>query len=131
MARILLINDEPDLLEMCGLVLEGAGHEAVSAFGDSHALQLAHAENERPDVVLLDLVMPRVSGEEVFRRVRRSPDTARIPIVIMSALPDGEEITEEIGADAFLEKPFDPDALLAAVSKALGIGLHRNTRSSR
>jgi CheY-like chemotaxis protein len=122
MARILLINDEPDLLEMCELVLEGAGHTAIRAFGDTQALELVHAANSRPDVVLLDLVMPRVSGEEVFRRLRRAPETEHVPIVVMSALPDAEEIAEEMGAESFLEKPFDPEALLTAVERALTKG---------
>jgi len=119
MARILLINDEPDLLEMCELVLESAGHVAFRAFGDKQALELARATDCRPDAVLLDLVMPQVSGEEIFRQLRRSPKTAHIPVVIMSALADAEEVTREMGAEAFLEKPFDPDALVAAIETAL------------
>jgi CheY-like chemotaxis protein len=128
MARILLINDEPDLLAMCQLILESAGHAVFRALNPRDALRRAAAE--RPDAVLLDLVMPAMSGEEVLKRLRESPSTTDIPVVIMSALPDAEQRAAELGVAGFVAKPFDPDALTEAMSKALANG-HRGERSAR
>jgi CheY-like chemotaxis protein len=119
MARVLLIDDEPDLVEMCELILESAGHSIVPHHGQRHALELCRSAESRPDVVLLDLVMPGMTGDEIFARLRRQPQTKDIPVVIMSALPDADRQAEELAADGFLGKPFGPDALTGAVEQAL------------
>jgi DNA-binding response OmpR family regulator len=128
MSRVLLINDEPDLLEMCELVLESAGHTAVLAFAGQDGVDLDSVVDPAPDVVVLDLVMPHVTGAEVYQRLRESGPTSQTPVVIMSALPNTVEIAEELGAQAYLEKPFDPDALLAAVDQALAAAGDRKPR---
>ena len=123
MARVLLIYDEPDLLEMCDLVLQSGGHTAVRAFTEfDRGLDLDALSDPVPDVVVLDLVMPHVTGEEVFRRLRDAPVTSKVPVVIMSALAEGEQIAKDLGADGFLEKPFDADELLDTVDQVLGSG---------
>lgn len=119
MARILLINDEPDLIEMCQLVLESAGHSVMAITDSSRAIEAAARTDGRPDVVLVDLVMPGVSGAEILQKLRGIPETADLPIVIMSALADARERAEEVRADGFLGKPFDPAALRGAIDHAL------------
>jgi CheY-like chemotaxis protein len=119
MARVLLIDDEPELVEMCAMVLESAGHSIVPHSGQAHALALCAAPDSRPDVVLLDLVMPGMSGGQVLERLREEPHTRDIPVVVMSALPQSDTEAEQLAADLFLGKPFGPDALKGAVEEAL------------
>src|SRR3954466_860075 len=103
MARILLINDEPELLEMCEAILQSSGH-SVLRITPSRSMELAAAARWHPEVVLLDLVMPGLSGEQMYRRLRKMHDTAEVPVVIMSALVDGADRAEELGAVGYLEK---------------------------
>ncbi len=121
MARVLVINDESDLLEMMQIVLESAGHSVRLTTDGKHAISMAQGrgKDDLPDVIVLDLVMPGTSGAEVFQTLLAAEETAAIPVVIMSALPDGRERAEQLGAATFLAKPFDPDALNMAINDAL------------
>jgi DNA-binding response OmpR family regulator len=132
MARILIIDDEPDLLEMCALILEGARHSVTTAVGAPGVMQLV--AELRPDLVLLDLVMPGMSGEDAFRKVREIEDPRSTPIVVMSASFDGRIRARQLGADGFLAKPFGPPALIKIIDDVLRraevearSGLHRST----
>ena len=124
MKRILLINDEPDLLQMCKMVLESEGYSVDVTTAASRAVQLAR----NADVVLLDLVMPRAAGENVFRWLREAPETGEIPVIIMSALDDAKERADGMGADGFVAKPFTPAALVDAVERALAASKERSLR---
>lgn len=128
MARILLINDEPDLLEMCEAVLKSAGHAVLRLVTPTGPTELASAARWHPEVVLLDLVMPRQTGEHLLRKLRKMQGTAEVPVIVMSALVGAEDRADEMGAVACLEKPFGPDALLAAVDTALAESRHTATR---
>jgi CheY-like chemotaxis protein len=88
---------------------------AISEASKGEVLQAA--ERLSPQVVLLDLMMPRVSGEEVARWLRAHPRLGRTPIVVMSALSDAEVRARHLGADGFLAKPFSIEALLAEVER--------------
>jgi CheY-like chemotaxis protein len=123
MAHVLLINDEPDLLEICEDILRSVGHSVTRAVGEPNAL--IAAADSHPDVVVLDLVMPGTSGEEVLRRFREALPEADTPVVVMSALEEGPERAREMDADGFLAKPFEPDALIGAVEEALMRGRGR------
>jgi two-component system response regulator RegX3 len=116
MARILLVNDEPDLLQMCRIVLEADGYSVDVATDVSRVVDLAA---NGADMVLLDLVMPGTSGEAVFRSLRESPKTKEKPVVIMSALDDVVERAHAIGASGVLPKPFTPEALLETIHRTL------------
>jgi DNA-binding response OmpR family regulator len=129
MARVLLINDEADLIDMCEIVLEKHGHSVRHALAPHRMRDLVTLANWRPDLVLLDLVMPGTTGEAVLERLRRLRGTAHVPVVIMSAVPDLEKVALEMGANGFLEKPFDPDGLTEAVDRALAFdGAPRSLR---
>jgi CheY-like chemotaxis protein len=119
MARVVIINDEPDLIEMCEIVLEAHGHAVRHTVAPHRMSELLDLEKWHPDLVLLDLVMPNASGDEVMHRLRSLPGTAHVPVMIMSAIPEGESKARELGAVGFLEKPFDPDGLVHAVNKAI------------
>ena len=107
LARILVADDTPELLAIIGQRLRERGFEVISAVDGEGAL--AAARLEKPDVALLDVVMPKKNGWEVARTLKNDPDFHKLRIVIMTAL--GEELNENtspvFGADATLDKPFD------------------------
>ena len=116
--RVLLIDDEADLLDLCSMALEGEGHQTVAISEVTRPAVLDAFERFDPQLVLLDLVMPRVSGEQVARWLRGQPGHPAPPIAVMSALSDGEVRARHLGAQAFLAKPFSEQQLLAALREA-------------
>jgi two-component system phosphate regulon response regulator PhoB len=117
MARILFVNDEVDLAELVRLLLEDDGHEVhVALEGDD---VLAITRRERPDLVILDWVLDGRTGEDVLRELRGDPATARIPILLASALVDLRVRGEALGADDTLSKPFTSDDLRQAIARLL------------
>jgi CheY-like chemotaxis protein len=100
---ILIVEDEAPLRELLADLVEDAGYRALQAIHGRQALALI--EQERPDVVLSDVMMPVLSGAELCRILKAQPSTARIPVILMSAA--GPAIADGAGADAFVDKPFD------------------------
>ena len=118
MAHIVVVDDEPDLVEACRMILELAGHRVDAILSGEGALALAR--RVRPDLVLIDWVMSGVEdGGQVLAALRRDEDLRRIPVVVMSALVDGAYRAAQSGADGFLAKPFGAEELVAAVSPLL------------
>ncbi|MDH5491633.1 MAG: response regulator [Myxococcales bacterium] len=119
MARILVVEDEADLAELVAFNLRQGGHEVVSVEGGADAL--AEIRRRRPDLVLLDLMLPDVGGLEICRRLRRNPETADLPIVILTA--KGHEMDRvvgfEVGADDYVTKPFSPRELVLRIEAVL------------
>lgn len=119
MARILIIEDEPDLQKVLAYNLRQAGHEPLQALRGIDGLELARTE--RPELVLLDLMLPDVSGNEVCRRLKADGATAHIPVVMLTAR--GEEIDRvvgfELGADDYVVKPFSVRELLLRIQAVL------------
>ncbi|BAD41384.1 response regulator [Symbiobacterium thermophilum] len=110
--RILLIEDDPDIQRMVQLSLKfQGGHEVSVASGGQEGI--AKAEQERPDLILLDVMMPEMDGYETCRRLKANPATASIPIVFLSARAQQSEIEKgrSLGAIGYLVKPFDPMTL--------------------
>jgi two-component system phosphate regulon response regulator PhoB len=122
MARILVVEDEPDLRQVLDYNLRDAGHEVV-LFGEGRAA-LAWAAVERPDLVLLDLMLPDISGLEVCRSLKGSARTRDVPVVMVTAR--GEEIDRvvgfELGADDYVVKPFSVRELLLRLRAVLRRG---------
>jgi DNA-binding response OmpR family regulator len=104
MARILVVNDESDLVTICEVVLEEAGYEVDALTDGRRALELAR--RTCPDLVILDWIMKEPKGEDVLRQLRTDPATARIPVLMVSAIHDGEITARTYGAEGFLKKPF-------------------------
>jgi CheY-like chemotaxis protein len=117
LARVLVIDDELEMVDLLSAVLSDSGYEVVSALSGGDGLRLV--EIERPDVVLLDLQMPGVAGFDVLRRVRTMrPD---LPVIIVSGQADLNlsRATLAQGAVAYVPKPFDPEDVVRVVAAAL------------
>ena len=118
-AKILLVDDEPDALEVLGYKLREAGFTPLFAKDGTRAL--AAARNERPDLIVLDLMLPEVDGLEVCKILRRDPATASLPILMLTARAAEMDrvIGLELGADDYVTKPFSPRELILRIRKLL------------
>lgn len=119
MAKVLIVDDSPAQIFTLKNLIENWGHEAISAENGDQALQIAR--QEKPDVILMDVVMPGMSGFQATRKLSKDQVTCRIPIIFVSR-KDGE--ADRIwgmrqGATAYITKPVDPESLLAAISDAI------------
>jgi CheY-like chemotaxis protein len=118
-ARVLLVDDEPDQIEMYEYALESAGFDVVSALDGRMAL--ARARELHPDVIVLDVRLPDITGWEVCRALKAGRSTADIPIVILTAAVSATlpREAEEAGCAAYLLKPCYPDELARAIRAVL------------
>lgn len=120
MARcILVVDDEPDLLELVRFNLDRAGFRVETAASGEEAL--ARLRRSTPDLLVLDLMLPDLSGEEVCRRLRANPSLAGLPVIMLTA--KSEEVDRvvgfELGADDYVTKPFSPRELVLRVQALL------------
>ena len=115
-AKILVVDDEPNIREVVGLYLRRDGHAVVSAADGEEALELY--QRTRPDLVVLDLMLPKVSGLEVCRRIQAE---RRVPLVMLTARGEEEDriVGLGLGADDYVVKPFSPRELAARVEAVL------------
>jgi CheY-like chemotaxis protein len=120
-ARILIVEDHPTMREAMRLVLEGEGFDIHEASDGQQAL--LSLREQRPDLVLLDMSIPGVSGPEVLAAVKNDPDTAEVRVIVVTARgEEGRAAAMAGGADHYFTKPFSPIALLQAVEEVLGSG---------
>ena len=117
--RILVVEDEEDIAELIQYNLQREGYRTLHAPSGETALKLA--QREKPDLVLLDLMLPGLDGLEVCRRLKAEPQTSRIPIVMVTAKGDETDVVAglELGAEDYLTKPFSPRVLLARMRGVL------------
>lgn len=122
MGRVLVIDDEPDVLLLCRVNLRFAGHDVLEAQDGEHGI--ADAVAERPDAIVLDLMLPNLDGYEVLRVLRDDERTRDLPVLILTAKVQLEDHRRclQLGADAFLTKPFSPEVLSDAVHDVLELG---------
>jgi DNA-binding response OmpR family regulator len=116
---VLVADDEPDLRSLVEYSLRGAGYEVVTAADGDEALGLAFAR--KPNLAVLDVRMPKLSGLEVTRRMRSNDSTAATPVLLLTAATEKEDVAEGFAAGAYgyIEKPFDPWELVARVEAML------------
>ena len=120
MARILIAEDEPDIRELVAFTLRFAGHEVVATSNGEEALHKAY--EYIPDIILMDVRMPRMTGYDACRAMKADPLLKNIPVVFLSAKGQDSEIQTglEAGAEEYLLKPFAPDQLTERVRVILG-----------
>ncbi len=116
MASVLVVDDEPEILQFVGAALEDEGFVVRTATDGRYAVELASAD--RPDLVVLDMMLPRLDGAGVASEIRRLHGD--VPIVVVTADGRAQEKAQSVGARAFLSKPFDLDRLLDLVHDTLG-----------
>jgi two-component system alkaline phosphatase synthesis response regulator PhoP len=122
MARVLVIDDEPDVVWLCKLNLEHAGHEVIGALDGERGLALAR--EHRPDAVVIDLILPAMDGYEVLRIQELERAASDVPLLVLTAKVRREDRIRclRIGADAFLTKPFAPHELVETLTELLRTG---------
>ena len=127
-AKILVVDDEPRNVKILQIHLEARGYAVLTAGDGAEALEII--SEELPDLILLDINMPKVDGFEVVRSVRDDKKTAFIPIIMITALRDTQENrikAVEAGADDFIEKPFNSFEVLARIKSLLRIKFYHDT----
>jgi two-component system, OmpR family, response regulator MtrA len=119
--RILMVDDERDLVFATKLFLEAEGYEVLPAYDGHQALQLLDDPANRPDLVILDVLMPRLSGWDVLRTIRSNEPTRHIPVVMLTAVGQDADKARgwDLGVDWYQTKPFDPKDLLVVIERVL------------
>ena len=117
--HILIIEDDPDIVELLRYNLERESYRVTSA--GTGVEGLAQLERERPDLLILDLMLPEISGFEVCRRLRRNPELQSLPVIMLTARSEEADVIAgiELGADDYITKPFSPRELVARVGAVL------------
>lgn len=115
--KIMVCDDDKGISEMLEMLLSDEGYD-VSAEVSSVQL-LKRIENEMPDLVLLDIWMPVISGDQILRSMRASSSIKNIPVLMYSASTEGKKIAEAAGADNYIAKPFDLDKLLELIENMI------------
>ena len=117
--KILIVEDEQDILDLITLYLEKEGFRTVSAKTGTEGLR--QVKQEKPDLVVLDLMLPEIDGLEICKRLRAAPDTALLPIIMLTAKAEESDtvIGLALGADDYVTKPFSPKALVARIKALL------------
>jgi CheY-like chemotaxis protein/MinD-like ATPase involved in chromosome partitioning or flagellar assembly len=122
MSRILVVDDDTSLLQMMGLMLKRAGHSAILASDGHEGIEIAR--REQPDMAIIDIMMPDLSGYDVCSTLRKDPQTKDIPLLILTALSQHEyrKRAEASGADGFITKPVTRDDLVGNIEELLHSG---------
>jgi DNA-binding response OmpR family regulator len=116
---ILIVEDEEAVRELEKFILEQQGYDVMEARDGLEGL--AKAEFKRPDLILLDLMMPDVSGGRMYDEMKEHPKTSGIPIVVVTGKPDAHQMfDDQIGPDDVIMKPFEADTLLARIHHHIG-----------
>ncbi len=115
--KILAVDDEKHIVRLVQVNLERQGYEVVTAFDGKEALQKVQEEN--PDLVVLDVMMPYMDGFEVLQNLRRNPATRDIPVIMLTAKAQDADVFKgwQSGVDLYLTKPFNPMELLSFVKR--------------
>jgi DNA-binding response OmpR family regulator len=111
--KVLIVDDDPAILDAVGLILEDEGYEVSAASGGNI---VRFAEQVQPDLVLLDIRLSGQDGRDVCRALKATPATARVPVLMISANQHGAAYAQQAGADDYLAKPFELDDILARVA---------------
>jgi CheY-like chemotaxis protein len=117
--KILVVDDEPPIVRLMEFILAREGYEMIVAVNGQEALE--RVNEEKPDLILLDIMMPRIDGYEVARTLRADPECCHIPIIMLSAKAQDDDVRKgmEAGVNEYITKPFHPQHLVITVRKYL------------
>jgi DNA-binding response OmpR family regulator len=125
MPKILVVDDDPDLVETVSMMLESKDFDVIAAYGGVEGLR--RARSERPDLVVLDVMMPDKDGFEVCKELKADPQTAEIPVLLLTAVASKISETRytprmgmETEADDYVDKPVQPEEIVRRVERLLG-----------
>jgi CheY-like chemotaxis protein len=120
MAKILLVDDDPDIRMVARMTLKRkGGHEVEACDGGASALE--KLKSWRPDLIVLDVMMPNMTGHQTLKAIRAQPELQGVPVVFLTAKAQRQEIEEglKLGAAGYLTKPFEPAELVTEIAKFL------------
>lgn len=115
--RLLIVDDEVDLAQLIKFRMENNGYDVLLAHDGQSALEMAR--KERPDLIILDLMLPKMDGYKVCGLLKKDSRYSHIPIIIFTAKgqEDDMKLGQELGADAYIVKPFEPQVLLGKIKE--------------
>ena len=118
---IMVVDDSPDLVEIVRITLEAKGFNVRCAYSGQELL--AALEEQKPDLILLDIMMPQIDGLEVLIRLKWNPATASIPVILLTAKVHHEDVLKgyKLGTDHYIKKPFDSAQLVTSINRLLGL----------
>jgi len=119
MAKIVIAEDEPDIRDLITFTLRFAGYEVIAGSNGEEGYELT--KQEKPDLVMMDVRMPKLTGYEACKRIKADPELAHIPVIFLSAKGQESEIASglDAGAEEYLLKPFAPDQLTEQIRSVL------------
>jgi len=117
--RILVVDDEKDLVVMISTALKHNGYEVITANDGQEGLE--KAKTEKPDLIVLDLMLPRINGYKVCGLLKKDTRYAKIPIILLTAKANAEDIElgKKVGADAYVTKPYERETLLSKIEELI------------
>jgi two-component system alkaline phosphatase synthesis response regulator PhoP len=120
--RILVVDDEIYIVHILDFSLGMEGYEVVTALDGEQALE--RARSEKPDLIVLDIMMPKLDGYETCKRLKADPETKDVPVILLSAKGRNvdQKVGFEVGADDYITKPFSPRKLVERINAILGHG---------
>ena len=118
--RILIVDDEVQLVEMVKMRLESAGYETIVAYDGQEGFD--KAKKDKPDLIILDLMLPKMDGYKICGLLKNDARYAKIPIIMFTARAQEEDMKlgKDLGAEEYVTKPFDPKILLSKIKELLG-----------
>ena len=117
MKKILIVDDDSSIVEVLKIILEEQGYETFNISEGAYVSEVVG--EEKPDLILLDMMLPGISGVNVCKQLKTNPLTLDIPIILFSASTDIDTVWKESGADDYVAKPFDIDNLMGKILKIL------------
>ena len=119
MKKVLVVDDQPQIVRLIQLHLDREGFQVLTAADGEEALE--RVQVERPDLVILDVIMPKMDGFEVLRTIKATPDLQQTPVIMLTVKTQSADIVEGLreGAELYLPKPFHPRELVALVKRVL------------
>jgi DNA-binding response OmpR family regulator len=115
--KIMVCDDDQGILDVLQMLLESEGFTVFTEINSTNLIKQIHIDN--PDLILLDLWMPLLSGDQVLKAIRSTNEIKNLPVIVLSASVDGDDIASDAGANDFVAKPFDLDVIVSKIRNLL------------